>query len=134
VPGGRFGGFAEEARSDEVPALSSRALGELSTSFLVTLYFHSCSCTCTPLDPWTINKKMFVFLLRRFCDTFSNPIFLFSCCTVLFLVELKAYKLYLAITYYWTGLLILDHSYLVGNLTNSKIAETKASISNFQTC
>jgi hypothetical protein len=30
------------------------------------------------------------------------------------------------ITYYWTGLLILDHSYLVGNLTNSKIAETKA--------
>ncbi len=30
------------------------------------------------------------------------------------------------ITYYWTGLLIMDHSYLVGNLTNSKIAETKA--------
>jgi hypothetical protein len=30
------------------------------------------------------------------------------------------------ITYYWTGLLILGHSYLVGNLTNSKIAETKA--------
>jgi hypothetical protein len=30
------------------------------------------------------------------------------------------------ITHYWTGLLILDHSYLVGNLTNSKIAETKA--------
>jgi hypothetical protein len=48
------------------------------------------------------------------------------------------------ITYYWTGLmLILDHSYLVGNLTNSKIAETKAlellkywhfRISNFRTC
>ncbi len=32
------------------------------------------------------------------------------------------------ITYYWTGLLILDHSYLVGNLPNSKIAETKAYI------
>ncbi len=30
------------------------------------------------------------------------------------------------ITYYWTGLVILDHTYLVGNLTNSKIAETKA--------
>ncbi len=30
------------------------------------------------------------------------------------------------ITYYWTGLLILDHSYLVRNLTNSQIAETKA--------
>ncbi len=30
------------------------------------------------------------------------------------------------ITYSWTGLLILDHSYLVGNLTNSKIGETKA--------
>jgi hypothetical protein len=46
------------------------------------------------------------------------------------------------ITYYWTGLLILDHSYLVGNLTNSRIAETKVleplkswhfCISNFRT-
>jgi hypothetical protein len=33
---------------------------------------------------------------------------------------------YLPIIYYWTGFLILDHSYLVGNLTNSKIAQTKA--------
>ncbi len=33
---------------------------------------------------------------------------------------------YSPITYYWTGLLILDHLYHVGNLTNSKIAETKA--------
>jgi hypothetical protein len=38
------------------------------------------------------------------------------------LVQLSASS----ITYYWIGLLILDHSYLVGNLTNSKIAETKA--------
>jgi hypothetical protein len=30
------------------------------------------------------------------------------------------------VTYRWTRLLILDHSYLVGNLTNSKIVETKA--------
>ncbi len=29
------------------------------------------------------------------------------------------------IIYSWTVLLILDCSYLVGNLTNSKIAETK---------
>jgi hypothetical protein len=29
------------------------------------------------------------------------------------------------ITYYWTVPQILDHSYIVGNLTNSKIAETK---------
>jgi hypothetical protein len=33
---------------------------------------------------------------------------------------------YPPITYCWTVSLILDHSYLVGNLTNSKIAETKA--------
>jgi hypothetical protein len=33
---------------------------------------------------------------------------------------------YPPITYYWTGILILDHSYVVGNLINSKIAETKA--------
>jgi hypothetical protein len=29
------------------------------------------------------------------------------------------------IPYYWTGFLILEHSYLVGNLTISKIAEIK---------
>jgi hypothetical protein len=29
-------------------------------------------------------------------------------------------------TYHWTVPLILDYLYLVGNLTNSKIAETKA--------
>jgi hypothetical protein len=33
---------------------------------------------------------------------------------------------YPPITYYWTVPLILDHSYLVGNLTNLKIAETNA--------
>ncbi len=50
---------------------------------------------------------------------------------------------YPPITYYWTGLLISDHSDIVGNLTNSKIAETKSleplkswhlSISNFWIC
>jgi hypothetical protein len=34
---------------------------------------------------------------------------------------------YLPITYYWTVPLILDHSYLVGELTSSKIADTKVS-------
>jgi hypothetical protein len=33
---------------------------------------------------------------------------------------------YPPITYYWTVPLILDHSYLVGNLTNAKFGETKA--------
>jgi hypothetical protein len=33
---------------------------------------------------------------------------------------------YPPVTYFWTVPLILDHSYFVGNLTNSKIAETKA--------
>jgi hypothetical protein len=33
---------------------------------------------------------------------------------------------YPLIPYYWTGLLILDLSYLIGNLKSSKIAETKA--------
>jgi hypothetical protein len=35
-------------------------------------------------------------------------------------------KIYPPITYSWTVPLILDHSYLVGNCPNSKIAETKA--------
>ncbi len=34
---------------------------------------------------------------------------------------------YPPITYYWTVPLILDHTYLVGKLTSSKIAETKVS-------
>jgi dihydropyrimidine dehydrogenase (NADP+) len=46
------------------------------------------------------------------------------------LVLIKSFMLtsfdYPTITYYWTVSLILDQSYLVGNLTNSKIAETKA--------
>jgi hypothetical protein len=50
---------------------------------------------------------------------------------------------YPPITYYWTGILILDHSYLVENLKISKIAESKAleplkfshfCISNFRAC
>ncbi len=38
----------------------------------------------------------------------------------------SAQIIYLPITYYWIGLLRLDHSHLVRNLTNSKTAETKA--------
>ncbi len=39
----------------------------------------------------------------------------------------QRFAMYPPITYYRTGLLILDNEYLVGNLTDSKIAETKAS-------
>jgi hypothetical protein len=41
-------------------------------------------------------------------------------------VKLPMHQKYHTITYYWTVPLILDYSYLVGNLSNSKIAETKA--------
>ncbi len=34
---------------------------------------------------------------------------------------------YSSITYYWTVPLILDHLYLAGKLTSSKIADTKVS-------
>jgi hypothetical protein len=34
---------------------------------------------------------------------------------------------YPPVTYYWTVPLILDHSYLVGKLTSSKIPDTKVS-------
>jgi hypothetical protein len=34
---------------------------------------------------------------------------------------------YPPITYYWTVPLILDHSYLVGKLTSSQIADTNVS-------
>ncbi len=52
-------------------------------------------------------------------------------CLTLFCLYYILYNIYIVlyyppITYYWTVPLILDHSYLVGNLTNSKIAETNA--------
>jgi hypothetical protein len=50
----------------------------------------------------------------------------FGCPPMIVEFPRKRLKTYLPITYYWTGLLILDHSNLVGNLTKSKIAETKA--------
>jgi hypothetical protein len=40
---------------------------------------------------------------------------------------MKLTGLYPPITYYWTVPLILDHTYLVGKLTSSKIADTKVS-------
>jgi hypothetical protein len=63
-------------------------------------------------------------------------------CYEFFILVFIVQGCYPAITYYWTGLLILDHSHLVGYLTNSIIAETKAleplkswhfRISNFRT-
>jgi hypothetical protein len=45
-------------------------------------------------------------------------------------VHTKINCIYPLITYYWTVPLILDHSYLVGKLTSSKIAVTK--VSGFQ--
>ncbi len=47
-------------------------------------------------------------------------------CVVVYQVGKKPVIIYPTITYYWTVPLILDHSYLVRNLTSSKIAETKA--------
>jgi hypothetical protein len=48
-------------------------------------------------------------------------------CEVIFLSSYIHSRWYPSITYYWTLPLILDHSYLVGKLTSSKIADTKVS-------
>ncbi len=55
-----------------------------------------------------------------------NYICIFNVLKVI-LRKFKRYIVYPPIAYYWTGVLILDRSYLVWNLTNSKIAERKAS-------
>jgi hypothetical protein len=47
-------------------------------------------------------------------------------CMIIFFFQFWGIWRYTPITYYWTGLLIFDHSYFLGNLTNSKIAERKA--------
>jgi hypothetical protein len=41
-------------------------------------------------------------------------------------IDTWSFEKYHPITYSWTVPLILDRSYLLGNLRNSKIAETKA--------
>ncbi len=79
--------------------------------------------------------------LKQLC---KSPVFVaYNGKTLTFFPFKKRISGYPLITYYWTGLLILDHSFLVGNLTNSKFAETKAleplkpwhlCISNFGTC
>ncbi len=42
--------------------------------------------------------------------------------------KIETHNHYTPITYYWAVPLILDHSYIVEKLTNSKIADTKASV------
>jgi hypothetical protein len=42
-------------------------------------------------------------------------------------VDARNRYIYPLITYYWTVPLIVDHSYLVGKLTSSKIADAKVS-------
>jgi hypothetical protein len=90
------------------------------------------------LKLWT-SCKLWAFYRRAFyqCPLLTHH--LSFCLHIMVIV----YVHYPTITYYWTVSLILDHSYLVGNLTNSKIAETKAleplkswhfCISNFRTC
>ncbi len=44
--------------------------------------------------------------------------------TILYMLVVLHWN-YPEITYHWTVPLILDHSYLVGKLTSSKIADTK---------
>ncbi len=83
-----------------------------------------------PLKCMDTTMVDFFFLwINQFRDKLqSHSFFVFQpCFAILGGVErMQLTVLYPTITYYWTVPLILDHSYLVGNLTNSKIAETKA--------
>ncbi len=93
---------------------------------------------------WMVNREnMFLLFLMGKASTLLNIFWGLNYCWSYTKVECCEIKQYPLITYYWTSLLILDHSYLVGNLTISKIAETKAleplkswhfCISNFRTC
>jgi hypothetical protein len=113
-----------------------------------------CAADAAWRQRWTRHRRSVLwynFLYIFYCLTYHTVLSLLSFLpyhesnhqslktTVLYSVPLSNPE----ITYYWTGLLILDHLYLVGNLTNSKIAETKAleplksrhfCISNFRTC
>jgi hypothetical protein len=70
-------------------------------------------------------KCVSIYFLRSFwifliLENYFNFILIY------FLLLIFAYY-YPPITYYWTVPLILDHSYVVGKLTSSKIVDTKVS-------
>jgi hypothetical protein len=60
-----------------------------------------------------------ISLFSRFCACLVGSPFLCRNCQSSFIIFESIYP---RITYYWTVLLILDHSYLTGKLTSSKIA------------
>ncbi len=72
-----------------------------------------------------------------FCTRVTDPVLNFHRCSSRFkrfpsLKKINYKELWctcdvmrIVITYFWTGILILDHSYIVADLTQSEIAETK---------
>ncbi len=136
--GGFFGHCCDDAR---VPYDSFRRLAE--GYFMWLKYFTpSTSGECVGDDwvTWVDMRDDLLPLTSQVLATGRTPS---ESCQVVFSLYLRLDVQYPPITYYCTGLLMLDHSYLVGNLTNSKIAETKAweppkswhfCMSNFWTC
>ncbi len=93
----------------------------------------------TPSTPnfWTVNFKILDHVFSRwdigevendwwesFRDLNVHEVLVQPLCPTMLLKVLR----YHPITYYWTVPLILDHSFLVGKLTSSKIADTKVKI------
>ncbi len=73
------------------------------------------------LDRHRKSKVNISWIIFRFI---YMKLFHFYCCTTLYLSEVRWYEVP-PITDYWTVPLIVDHSYLVGKSTSSKIADTK---------
>jgi hypothetical protein len=121
----------------------------LDSMYLFTRRYRSSDSTqvfhVTSKSIWRVFNSAFSWKrLESFLESFKANIYLFSIKPVLWTwAMIVLHEHYPSISYYWTILLILDHSYLVGNLTNSKIAETKVleplkswhfCISNIRTC
>ncbi len=81
---------------------------------------HAAGILGTPLFVYTAHRRVVVFPLAPPVPSRLDGISL-GC----FSNGLLSNFINPPITYYWTVHLILEHSYLVGNLTNSKIAEQK---------
>jgi hypothetical protein len=72
----------------------------------------------------------YLCITNPICITFTTtevPKIRFDLCVIVSSPQSIGALIHPPITYYWTVPLILDHSYLVGKSTSSKIADTKVS-------
>jgi hypothetical protein len=82
--------------------------------------------------PWTVQQVCMKWKWSAVIILYRRSSSIISSCSRQYNTEPTTSGIYLPSTYYWTVPLILDHLYLVGKLTCSKIADTKVRVRNLK--